>query len=103
MDGITVSLKQYTGSSPLAVLKHASKAEASADKAHLSDVMLYVEAKNVSYDRFLDFAAQSPLTQIPGQSSISVIYVQTAGGWIKFTPNSYGPDVGAEDHGSGRG
>ncbi|MEV0165163.1 RHS repeat-associated core domain-containing protein [Nonomuraea fuscirosea] len=84
LDGAPVSLKQYTGTSPAGVLRHASKAETSARDAGYSGVELFVDAKNVGRDVLLDFGANGPLAQIPRQGTLSSIYVNSADGWIVF-------------------
>ena len=82
LNGDPVSLKAYSGSSPAAILRYASSAESSALKAGYSGVAVYIDAPGVVTSRLLDFAQDGPLTQIPGQGTISSIYVRTSGGWV---------------------
>ncbi|HLX48632.1 MAG TPA: RHS repeat-associated core domain-containing protein, partial [Streptosporangiaceae bacterium] len=84
LDGVPVSLKAYSGSSPVGVLRHASAAELSARNAGYSGVGLYIDAPNVPMSRLLDFGRHSPLNLIPKQGIINTIYVKTAGGWVVF-------------------
>lgn len=84
LDGQGVSLKEYSGSSPSAVLKHAVKAESQATNAGYNDVTLYIKAPNMSAARLADFAQNGPLSQIPGRASIGRIYIRTADGWLRF-------------------
>lgn len=84
LDGQSVSLKEYSGTSPSAVLKHAVKAESQATNAGYNNVTLYIKAPNMSATRLADFAKNGPLSQIPGRGSIGQIYIRTADGWLKF-------------------
>lgn len=83
-DGIPTSLKTYSGESPLGVLRHASRAEASAAKAGYADVELFIDAPGVSNAELIDFAGNGPLARIPSQGTISSIYVRASDGWIVF-------------------
>ena len=82
LNGEPVSLKQYQGSSPAGVLSHVSRAERSAANAGYTQVDLYVHAESVDQARLLDFAAQGPLAEIPGQGVLRTIYIKTSAGWI---------------------
>ncbi|MCO6008265.1 hypothetical protein NE236_25130 [Actinoallomurus purpureus] len=84
LDGQEVSLKEYSGTSPSAVLKHAVKAESQATNAGYSNVTLYIKAPDMSAARLADFAKNGPLAQIPGRASIGRIYIRTADGWLRF-------------------
>ncbi|WP_188195458.1 DUF6531 domain-containing protein [Nonomuraea sp. SYSU D8015] len=84
LDGVPVSLKAYSGTSPAGVLRHASLAESSARKAGFSGVDLYVDAKNVPGATMVDFGTNGPLAQIPRQGTINSIYVNSADGWVVF-------------------
>lgn len=86
IDGIGASLKQYTGTSPLGVLKHASKAEEQAFQAGYTSVELFIDARNVKAGPLLDFARKGPLAQIPRQGVISTINIETADGWVRLIP-----------------
>jgi hypothetical protein len=84
LDGVPISLKETTGGLG-AVLKHASKAEASASNAGFSGVELFIKAPNIqSIETLSDFARNGPLTQIPQQGTISSINIQTAAGWYRI-------------------
>ncbi len=85
LDGQEVSLKEYSGTSPSAVLKHAVKAESQATNAGYGNVTLYIKAPNMSSARLADFARNGPLSQIPGRASIGRIYIRTADGWLQFS------------------
>lgn len=82
LDDVPVSLKEYTGNSVSGVLTHVSKAEKQIANAGLSNVDVYVNAKNISMDELIDFAEKGPLINIPNQGFIKNIYVQTKDGWI---------------------
>lgn len=79
---VNYSLKEYTGNSVSGVLTHVSKAERQIANAGLSNVDVYVNAKNISMDELIDFAEKDPLINIPNQGFIKNIYVQTKDGWI---------------------
>ena len=82
LDQKPISLKQYSGESPLGVLKHATRAESQVIEAGLNNIDVYINAKNVSSEILIDFAKNGPLVDIPTQRYISNIYVQTSDGWI---------------------
>jgi len=65
LDGVAVSLKRYTGSSLVGVLRHASTAEAQAMQADFTGVEVFIEARNVRAGPLLDFARTGGLSQIP--------------------------------------
>jgi RHS repeat-associated protein len=82
LDGVAVSLKETTGGLA-AVLRHASKAEKSAQKAGFSGVELFLKAPNVGKAQLLDFAGEGPLTAIPNQGTISSVNVFTRDGVVR--------------------
>ena len=81
-EGVPISLKKYTGSSPSGVLRYSSRAEGRASNAAYSDVELYIDAKGVSSEALLDFIPNGGLSQIPRQGTISSIYINASDGWI---------------------
>jgi RHS repeat-associated protein len=83
LSGVPVSLKETTGGLG-AVLRHASKAEASALNAGVSGVELFVKAPNVRATELLDFARSGPLSQTPSQGTISGISVFTKDGVVRI-------------------
>ncbi|MCG8425600.1 MAG: hypothetical protein MJE77_47580, partial [Proteobacteria bacterium] len=83
LNGVAVSLKQTQGGLG-AVLRHASKAEASAAKAGFSGVEVFIQAPNVSAARLLDFARGGGLSQIPTQGTVSAINVFTGNGVVRI-------------------
>ncbi len=83
LSGIPVSLKETAGGLG-AVLRHASKAETSALSAGVSGVELFIKAPNVRATQLLDFARGGPLSQIPGQGTISGISVFTQDGVVRL-------------------
>jgi hypothetical protein len=76
-----VSMKEVSGGLS-AVLKNASYAETQAFSAGASNVELYIKAPNVTSEALLDFASKGPLSAIPTQGTIRVIYVATGDGWV---------------------
>ena len=84
LDENPVSLKQYTGTSPVGVLTRASQAESQARNAGYTGVELFIRARNVRASTLLDFVRQGPLMNIPQQGTISAINVDTADGWIRI-------------------
>jgi hypothetical protein len=84
LDGVPVSLKTYSGSSPAGILRSASVAERQAANAGYSSVELFIDAPKVDTSRLLDFSQNSPLNDIPNQGVINSIYVRTAGGWVVY-------------------
>jgi hypothetical protein len=84
LNGAPASLKSYSGSSPAGVLRHASRAEASAAKAGKSGVEVFIDAGNVSRSVLVEFGRSGPLSAIPTQGTVSSIYVRTADGWVVF-------------------
>jgi hypothetical protein len=84
LNDVPVSLKAYSGSSPVGVLRYASAGERSASQAGYSGVELYIDAPQVDTGRLVDFGLTSPLNEIPTQGIISTIYVRTAGGWVIY-------------------
>jgi len=85
MNGVNVSLKQYTGKSVSGVLTHASRAETSAVNAGYKGIDLYVDAKSVPAANLIDYANTGNLGKITTQGTISNIYVNTSNGWVKIT------------------
>ncbi len=82
LDGVPVSLKEYSGNTGSGVLRHVGKAEQQAMNALLCDVDLYVNAKNVPMDLLIEFAGNGPIVEIPKHGIIKNIYIQTLDGWI---------------------
>jgi hypothetical protein len=82
LDGTPISLKETEGKL-IAVLRHASTAEAQAAKAGYSGVDVYIKASKVEAASMLDFAKRGPLSAIPEQGVVSNIYILTKNGWVK--------------------
>jgi len=85
LNGVNVSLKEYTGGSVAGVLTHASRAETSALNAGYKGIDLYVNAKGVPTPNLIDYANTGNLAKITTQGIITNIYVQTSEGWVKIT------------------
>ncbi len=85
LNGVNVSLKEYTGGSVAGVLTHASRAETSALDAGYKGIDLYVNAKGVPTPNLIDYANTGNLGKITTQGTITNIYVQSSGGWVKIT------------------
>ena len=81
LDGVSASLKSYSGSSPSGVLRHASRAEVSAANAGYRGVEVFIDAGNVSRSSIV---GNRGLAAIPTQGTVSSIYVRTADGWVVF-------------------
>lgn len=84
IDGQPVSLKTFSGTSPMGVLRHAARAATSASDASYSGVELYISAPNVSASQLIDFGMNGGLARIPTEGAIGSIYVSTANGWVLF-------------------
>ena len=85
LNGVNVSLKEYTGGSVAGVLTHASRAETSAKEVGYKGIDLYVNAKGVPTPNLIDYANTGNLGKITTQGTIKNIYVQSSGGWVKIT------------------
>lgn len=85
LEGIPISLKQTKGGL-VAVLRHASVAEAQAKAAGYTGVEVFIKAENIGATQLLDFALKGALTKIPRQGIVSAINVLTKGGWVRFIP-----------------
>ncbi len=70
LDGVSVSLKLYSGSSPSGVLRHASRAEASAANAGYRGVEVFIDASSVSRSTIV---GNQGLAAIPAQGTVSSI------------------------------
>jgi len=86
-DGKPVSLKQYEGNKPMAVLKHVSKAETQLKNAGFSNGDVFVDAKGVDSKTMIDFANKGPLKDIPNQGTVDNIFIRTSDGWVKIGKN----------------
>jgi hypothetical protein len=51
----------------------------------LKQLQEIINDPNVSAIQLIDFATKGSLVNIPRQGTVSVIYVNTAGGWIVFS------------------
>jgi hypothetical protein len=84
LGAIPSSLKQTQGKSPVAVLHHASQAEAEAKAAGYKAVEVFIEARNIAAEVLLDFGRKGGLVQIPFQGTVRQISVLTRDGWVIF-------------------
>jgi RHS repeat-associated protein len=76
-----VTLKSYSGTSPIGVLSHAARSASQVANAGYTGVDLYIAAPNVSINNLVDVRG---LARIPTEGPIGAIYVDAADGWLVF-------------------
>lgn len=84
-DGTPLSLKSTSSPNPVNVLRELDRANASALKAGYTggDVVLVVDARNMTTQELLDFAATDPyLAAKLAKGTFRSVYVETSDGWV---------------------